>query len=364
MSQVPVQFDIGKLTIPLFIGTVMNTALLGALAVQVYIFYLAFPKDRPLNKLVVTFIFVAEILQTLGDGRNTIETFGSQWGDFARLDEVRWAWFSVPILGSTIACVGQLFFAWRIWIIGGHTRCIPAVITVLTTFQWGAGIWTGVDIIRAKRFSLLRSEQLRPPIAWLSATAATDIIIAAAMLYYITRARDSEFKFSNTTNATISRIIRVSVETGVLCAVFAIIDLSLFVRFNGNNYHLAVCTWLSKVYSNSIMVILNSRAYIGHAIPPNAPQPQMTDLAFGSFGPVSAVQMSMAMGASSNNSSTSVDSHSIHSSHEMGVDKKRGQTVPMGTSSADASTHVDSQSFHSSHESNLDLDKERGQLAA
>ncbi|KAF7364260.1 hypothetical protein MSAN_01085800 [Mycena sanguinolenta] len=355
MSQVPAQFDVGKLTIPLFIGTVMNCALLGALAVQVYIFFLAFPKDRRLNKLIVVFIFVAEILQTLGDGRNTIETFGSQWGNFQKLDEVRWAWFSVPILGSTIACVGQLFFAWRIWIIG-HTRCMPAVITAITAFQWGGGIWTGVDIIRAKRFSLLRSEQLRPPIAWLSATAATDIIIVAATLYYITRARDSEFKFSNTTNTAISRIIRVSVETGVLCALFAIIDLSLFVRFNGNNYHLAVCTWLSKVYSNSIMVILNSRAYIGHAIPPNAPQPHMSDLAFRSFGPVSAVRMSVARGTSGTESSTSVDSHSFH---EMNLNKEHRQ---MGTSSTDVSTHVGSQSIHSSHEMDLNLDRQRGQL--
>ncbi len=65
------------------------------------LYLLAFPKDRPINRLVVAFIFIAEILQTMGDTRNTFETFGSGWGDLESLDEVLWAWFSVPILGST-----------------------------------------------------------------------------------------------------------------------------------------------------------------------------------------------------------------------------------------------------------------------
>ncbi|KAJ7673207.1 hypothetical protein DFH06DRAFT_1319413 [Mycena polygramma] len=40
----------------------LNLALLGVLAVQVYIHTLSFKKDQKVNKLVVAFIFVAEIL--------------------------------------------------------------------------------------------------------------------------------------------------------------------------------------------------------------------------------------------------------------------------------------------------------------
>ncbi|KAJ7874969.1 hypothetical protein B0H14DRAFT_2716899 [Mycena olivaceomarginata] len=326
MSQAQFQLEVGKLTIPLFIGTILNWSLLGALAVQVYLYLLAFPKDRAINKLVVTFIIVAEVMQTIGDTRDTIETFGAGWGDFEGLDEVRWAWFSVPILGSLIACVGQLFFAWRISIIG-NTWYIPCLITAITIFQLGGGIWTGVDIIRAGRFSRLQAEHLRPPIAWLSATAAADLIIVAATLYYIIKSKDREFDF-RATNIMLSRIIKVSVETGVLCAVFAILDLSIFVKFDGNNYHLAVCIWLSKVYSNSIMVILNSRAYIGHEVPPNASRAHMSDMVFQSIGPgpASAVHVSMGMGTSHSSIDLSTDAHSDSShDHQLRLDKQRGQ---------------------------------------
>ncbi|KAJ7243156.1 hypothetical protein B0H12DRAFT_1023167, partial [Mycena haematopus] len=83
-----------------FVGTVINWALLGTLSVQVYIYYLAFPKDLRVSKIVVGFVAVAEILQTLGDSRDTIRMFGAGWGNQEILNEVGWAWFSVPILGS------------------------------------------------------------------------------------------------------------------------------------------------------------------------------------------------------------------------------------------------------------------------
>ncbi|KAJ7243158.1 hypothetical protein B0H12DRAFT_836463 [Mycena haematopus] len=287
-----------------FVGTVMNWALLGTLAVQVYIYYLAFPNDRPVSKIVVAFVVVAEILQTLGDSRDSIRIFGAGWGNQEILNEVGWAWFSVPILGSLIASVGQIFFAWRIFIIG-KSLYVPAVIAIVTAVQLGAGIWTGVDIIRAKEFSKIR--HLITPEAWLSATAVADLIIVAGMVFYLLKAKQPEFK--SKTRATISRLIKITVETGGLCALSAIVILYLFVAFNGNNYHLGLCIWLSKVYSNSILVILNSRAHIGHDVdlPGHtrmSQMSQMTDVVFhSSRGPISPMQFCVNMQASRNTDS-------------------------------------------------------------
>ncbi|KAF7293890.1 hypothetical protein HMN09_01185100 [Mycena chlorophos] len=278
-------FNVGALTIPLFVGTVMNWALMGALAVQVcasappffvpsvtlnqsplpqVIYFHAFPHDRLPNKLIVLFVVVAELLQTLGDSHDTVQTFGAQWGNFNALDLVGWSWFSVPILGSAIGCVGQLFFAWRIYVIGARKVYLaPLIIVIITIFQFGAGIWTGIQIIQAGRFSLLTFKAMKPPVAWLAATAAADILIVLFTAYYLLKARSPGF--SSRTTAAVNRIIMVTIETGIPCAAFALVDLALFVKYQGNNYHLGTCIWLSKVYSNSILAILNSRAQIGHA---------------------------------------------------------------------------------------------------
>ncbi|KAJ7215940.1 hypothetical protein GGX14DRAFT_442520 [Mycena pura] len=238
-----------------FIGTVINWALLGVLAVQVYIYYVAFPSDLRLAKIIVPFVVIADILQTLGNSRDAYRGFGSGWGDFNALDEVGWAWLSVPVLGSTVACAGQLFFAWRIKIIG-ESPYIPAVIALMTVFQFGAGIWTGVNIMSAGRFSLLHG--LKPPQAWLATMAASDIVIVIAMVVCLLKKKRTP-GYSTRTKVTITRIIKVTVETGFICALFALVTLFLFVAYDGNNYHLGTCIWLSKLYSNSILLILNSR---------------------------------------------------------------------------------------------------------
>ncbi|KAJ7090410.1 hypothetical protein B0H15DRAFT_930515 [Mycena belliarum] len=255
-------FDAAPLTIPLFIGTIINWALLGALVVQLYLYFVAFPKDTRFAKGLVAAIAVAEFLETMGNSRDMIRTFGTGWGNPKVLDTVGWAWFTVPVLGSAIASAGQLFFAWRIYVIS-RSVFVPIVIAGVSAVQLGAGIWTGVLISRAQRFSLLQFRVLKPPVAWLAATALADLIIVAGTIYYLSKARDPDF--SRSTNALLHRIIKITVETGLLCALFAIVDLALFIKYDGNNFHLAVCVWLSKVYSNSILVILNSRAAIGHA---------------------------------------------------------------------------------------------------
>ncbi|KAJ7162808.1 hypothetical protein C8R46DRAFT_1280829 [Mycena filopes] len=316
MSQTRPQIDIGQLTIPLFIGTMLNWAFLGVLVVQIYIYCVAFPRDRAVNKIIVGFVFLAEMLQTLGDSRNTVETFGSRWGDFEALDEVRLAWFSVPIVGSIVACVGQMFFAWRISIIGNNWY-IPSLIAAITAFQLGAGIWTGVDIVRAKRFSQLSS--LRP--AHRMAVRHSRLRPAHRLCHRLLHDAREAARPKQVTTTALSRIIRVSAETGVLRAVFALLDLALFLAYNGNNYHLAVCTWLSKVYSNSVLMgfqILNSRAYIGHEIPADASRARMTDIVFQSETQTAhAIQISMPNSSGDDASLTQNSAHmDIEKNHE------------------------------------------------
>lgn len=86
---------------------------------------------------------------------------------------------------------------------------------------------------------------------WLGGTALCDLIIAMAMIYYLTQSRTG-FK---STNVLITKVIRVTVETGLICAAFAIIDLSFFLGYRDNNYHLAPSIALSKLYSNSLLVV-------------------------------------------------------------------------------------------------------------
>ncbi|KAJ6606011.1 hypothetical protein DFH09DRAFT_244 [Mycena vulgaris] len=269
--------NVEKLTLPVFIGTLFNWALFGVLALQVGIYFMAFPRDRAYSKILVLFVFAIEILETMANTRDTVRVFGAGWGDFAVLDDVGWAWLSVPIIGSISAFIGQAFFAWRIYVIG-QTLYIPALIIVITTCQLGAGIKTGIDICSAKRFSQLQYTNVTPTAIWLAATAVCDLVIVSSTVFFLLKSRKPEFR---KTNAILSKIIKLTVETGMLCALFAIFDLYLFATYKGTNYHLALCLGLSKIYSNSILLILNSRAQISH-VPPADTRYSVSDVGFRS----------------------------------------------------------------------------------
>ncbi|KAJ6606192.1 hypothetical protein DFH09DRAFT_1299468 [Mycena vulgaris] len=240
-----------KLTLPMFIGSTLNWLLFGILIVQVYIYFSAFPKDPALSKYIVVTVVVLEVVETLSSAHDMIHTFGTGWGSMEALDDVGWAWFSVPVMGAVVACVGQLFFARRI-LIFSHNKYVTVLIIILAILQLGAGIWTGVIISLAKRFSLLQFDNLVATATWLAATAACDLVIVFGTVFYLAKSRRPEFK---KTNGVISRIIMITVETGLLCALLAIFDLYLFVTYKGTNYHLALCIELSKVYSNSILMV-------------------------------------------------------------------------------------------------------------
>lgn len=162
------------------------------------IYFAAFPKDRARWKFLVCVVTCLELIETTAGTRDVVRTLGAGWGDMDALDDVGWAWFSVPIMGSAseccspffslagnafeapVACIGQSFFAWRIYIIGHNIYISGLIMTVclselqpsrihlislsfqqLSTVQLGGGIWTGVNICNARKFSVLQTHNLR-----------------------------------------------------------------------------------------------------------------------------------------------------------------------------------------------------------
>ena len=71
------------------------------------------------------------------------------------------------------------------------------------------------------------------------------------MIYYLNRS-NTGFKQTST---LLSKFIRLTLETGLVCAAFAILDMSFYCAFQTNNYHLAPSIPLSKLYSNSLLVV-------------------------------------------------------------------------------------------------------------
>jgi len=158
---------------------------------------------------------------------------------------------------SIVSALGQIFYAWRIWVLTKRIW-IPVIILALALVQSGAGMWSGVWAHQIGHFSEIQMVTYKVTSVWLAGTALCNFIIAASMTYTLLTSRSG----MRSTNAVIVRIVRLVIETGTVCALFAILDLIFYLRFPHKTYHLILTTALSKLYSNSLFAVLNSRIRI------------------------------------------------------------------------------------------------------
>jgi len=248
--------NIAQLTGPLLLGVLFTWGLLGALIVQAYIYYTAFPRDRLSLKILVWVTFVLEVIGACLVTRDAFRVFGTGFGNMEPLDTVGWLWFSGPILNSIISCSAQLFYAWRISVLSGNIyTSVPIVL--LAALQGGTGFYSGWFVLHVGVWSEI-SRAYRTTCVWLGGTALCDLIIAISMMYYLNKSRTG---FAGT-SSVLSKFVRLTIETGAICATFAILDLAMFLAFQTTNYHLAPNLPLSKLYSNSLLAVFNARAKI------------------------------------------------------------------------------------------------------
>ncbi|KIJ37124.1 hypothetical protein M422DRAFT_50736 [Sphaerobolus stellatus SS14] len=92
---------------------------------------------------------------------------------------------------------------------------------------------------------------------WLATSAIVDILVAICMTYLLLKRRTHFYQ----TQLLISRLIRLTIETGSGTAIVAMIDVTLFNTTKGTNLHACPAIVLAKLYTNTLLVVLNSRLY-------------------------------------------------------------------------------------------------------
>ncbi|KAF8873112.1 hypothetical protein BD779DRAFT_1679370 [Infundibulicybe gibba] len=253
----PIPPDIGASAGPLILGYLFNWGLYGVLSVQVYLYYLAFPNDRLSTKCLVFGLYLVETLQTLLITHDVFDSFGSGYGNLTALGSAQLEWLSVPVLSGIVSCTVQMFFAYRIFVLS-KSKVLALVICVIALTQGSSGIAQGIQALKIGDFSKLQAEAFVSCTVWLAGAAVCDIIIAISMSYYLSK---SETGFKST-HILISKLIRLTIETGSMTAAVATIDIALFLGFPHNNYHTTPALVLAKLYSNTLVVIFNSRLRI------------------------------------------------------------------------------------------------------
>ncbi|KAF9483231.1 hypothetical protein BDN70DRAFT_929402 [Pholiota conissans] len=262
--------DVVSKTGPRIIGYLLHWGLFGALCMRVYLYYLGFPKDPIRNKIFVFSVFGLEIMQTIIITQSAFHVFGSGYGHFEAYDSINLAWFSVPILSGMVAFLAEMFYAYRIRILSGSYKA-STVISTLAFVQLGGAIATAVTLKQAGTFSrLLNPHFFITASIWNGGSALCDVIIAAYMTFYLSRR--SGPNSLQATKVLLHKLIRIVIETGTITAAIAMVNLILVLLPSHPSYFEVPSEVLAKVYSNSMMAVLNSRMKLNtDEYEPNSP---------------------------------------------------------------------------------------------
>ncbi|KAK0454324.1 hypothetical protein EV421DRAFT_1896250 [Armillaria borealis] len=258
IQPVPAGYPIERLSGPEVVAYLLHWGLFGTLTVQLYLYYLAFPKDRKFIKYLVYGIYIAEFVQTMLLTHNAFASFGYGFGDLEAVTKMRFNWLAVPVMSAAAACVGHAFYAYRIFILS-KSRIVPAFVVCVSLTSFVAAIITDVDDFQAGNITELNDRTTSMSIGISCGSAALcDIVIAVYMTYYLMRSNTGFHR----TRILVTKLIRLTIETGSLTAVVTLATLVLFFAFPHQVFYVTPALVVSKMYANTIYMVLNSRIQI------------------------------------------------------------------------------------------------------
>ncbi|EIW75854.1 hypothetical protein CONPUDRAFT_111643 [Coniophora puteana RWD-64-598 SS2] len=237
---------------PFFIGIMINVLLLGVLILQVYLYFATYKQDKKWMKLFIWVLFMLDFANTLFLVVYIYDRLIIDFGDDAKAATENWVFSTDPILAGIITAMVQCFFAWRVKVITNNIWAVMAICVcaagnfagALASCIYSTFITSFIDFTKFENVVIL----------WLAASALADIIIASVLVWHLRTLRTG---FA-ATDDVINRVVRLTLQTGLLTAICATINLIIFCSVPSGIY-LIFNIPLPKLYTNSLMSSLNSR---------------------------------------------------------------------------------------------------------
>ncbi|KAI0692564.1 hypothetical protein BC835DRAFT_47564 [Cytidiella melzeri] len=237
---------------------VFNIMLYGTMAMQTYMYFSKYKRDNIWLKTFIGVLFIGDTINTAFDIALVYNPVVHKAGDLHALLFADWLSSTDPAVTGIIAFMVQTFFAWRVKVLTGNWFLFAA-IEACSFSQLCGGIGVAVSVHFIPEFANFQ-KFTAAVIVWLAFSAMADVLIAVSLVLYL---RNHKTGFSGSDDA-IDRIIRLTVQTGLITAVCAIVDLIIFL-INQNTIHLAFNLMLAKLYTNTLLSSLNARKGWGYS---------------------------------------------------------------------------------------------------
>ncbi|KAF7348647.1 hypothetical protein MVEN_01382900 [Mycena venus] len=239
------------------IGVLVSYVLFGVTTTQAYIYYTRFPDDALRLKVLVAFAWVSELVHALCIGHTLYVWTISDYAHPERLVAAVPKSLDVAVLSSGgIAVCVQGFFALRIYRFS-RKKIIPIIILIMAFLRLVGVIYLSARGLQMKSLDGYVVQSKWVAICVWSVSAANDLTITATLVFILHRERNN---LHGRSAAIVDKLILWTLETGLLTTVMAIAELTCFITMTRNFVWLAAFAVSERLFSNSLLASLNSRA--------------------------------------------------------------------------------------------------------
>ncbi|KAK1920803.1 hypothetical protein DB88DRAFT_108011 [Papiliotrema laurentii] len=246
---------------PFLLGWITDIILFGVMVHQAALWAQNFKVERMFIKVIILWTLTVATATTAWAIWYLWSTFVTHFGEYYQFSQTRNLSFYGLLDVATIFPI-QLFYLERAYRLNHEKLWIPLLILPMMitaavggigTFVLGYGLRSVLELKRVRTWFFV----------WLGTTAGADILLTGLIVWGLAHSRSGWIK----TDRLVNRLIRTSLESQLPCTIIAILFLVYFgVRTDSmvNGYFQVI---LTKVYTVSILAVLNYRYTLHKALP-------------------------------------------------------------------------------------------------
>jgi len=237
----------------MLIGCYFAVSLYGLISHQIYRYYRMYPEDSPLLKAIVGTLWVLDTLHSILVMHICYFYLVQNYFDPLRLLEGTWSLRISISLTGLITLIAHGFFSRRIYIFSGNIWT-PVAIMVISLIRFGFNLASTVMSYKNPTFDGFAH------FIWiicitLGLAIISDVIITVSLCWYLQKSRTGFEK----TDSIIDKLLLYSINTGLLTIVFNSAVLICASVMKKNLIFVGLYFIISKLYTNSLLAVLNSR---------------------------------------------------------------------------------------------------------
>ncbi|KDQ56861.1 hypothetical protein JAAARDRAFT_194810 [Jaapia argillacea MUCL 33604] len=239
---------------PILIGLMINVFLFGMMSLQCYLYFTTFKTDKLRIRALVWFLFVCDFINTIFLIWVLYNYTITNFGDYEAITHGNWQVGTSPFFNTVSATCVQSFFARRVYVLSQKRwLCFIICCGIVVATASGLSVMIVGDIIPS--FIKWGEWQVKLTIVmWLSSDVVVDCLITTSLLWGLRQNKTG----MPVTDDILIRLMRLTVPTGLVTAIWASINLVLYLS-SPYPYHLIFNIPLAKLYSNCLMSALNAR---------------------------------------------------------------------------------------------------------